>query len=590
LELEEVVRLIRKVVTVPRYSLVGVTKSNYVVFGSTVEGVYKLYKVDPASGEISKLVDQPVYMIARTSRTSDTVLYTVDVSRGYEKVVVYGVDAKSGESRVLSDGVEPHRIVGLGYDGFRIAWSGSFGPKAYICMSTVSSGVAEVVAEVKGREHVSDVSEKYIVGSGHLRDNPFSTELFVLDIQTRQMKVFTPREGSINRDPKIFGTKILFESNYEDLDTFKLYVYDVETQEVQRLKTRYDHMDKYGPVEFVDFGWTDDGRVWAIGKKKGNSKLFIDGAEVKTPEGMVLSAEVSGSYAYITHTSIKEPPRVFRVNLETSEYQLVAGAEPPSEVLESLEEVLFAEVESEGGIKVPTYVLVSSKSPKPGPTIVYPHGGPWAEVSNSWSPMLALLVALGYHVVAPNFRGSTGYGEKFRRLDLGDPGGGDLADVANAATWSIAAGIADSRKLAVFGYSYGGYLSFMAMVKYPDLWRCGVAGAGVTDWVEDYELADAFFKRYDEILFAGKKELFLERSPITYIDNIRSPLCIIHPQNDSRCPLRPIMKFAYKLMELGKTFELHVIPDIGHAISLDTKAMEKYLLYSITFLRTCLSD
>ncbi|MEM1747894.1 MAG: hypothetical protein QXZ05_06560, partial [Sulfolobales archaeon] len=201
MELEEVVRLIRKVVTVPRYSLVGVTKSNYVVFGSTVEGVYKLYKVDPASGEISKLVDQPVYMIARTSRTSDTVLYTVDVSRGYEKVVVYGVDAKSGESRVLSDGVEPHRIVGLGYDGFRIAWSGSFGPKAYICMSTVSSGVAEVVAEVKGREHVSDVSEKYIVGSGHLRDNPFSTELFVLDIQTRQMKVFTPREGSINRDP-----------------------------------------------------------------------------------------------------------------------------------------------------------------------------------------------------------------------------------------------------------------------------------------------------------------------------------------------------------------------------------------------------
>ena len=559
------------------------------VFGSTTEGVYKLYAMKPGTREVVKLVDEPVYSIARASRKSNVVLYTIDVSRGYERVSIYGIEVTTGRVHPLSEGVEPHRIVGLGYDGRRVAWSGSLGDRAYIFMSRVSDGRAEAVVEVRGREYVSDVSERYIVGSGHLRGDPFSAELFVVDVGAGEMRTFTPREGSVNRDPKLMGSKVLFESNFEDMDTFKLYVYDLETGEVQRVRMPYGDMERYAPVEFVGFGWCDDGSVWAIGKRHGRSRLFVGGAEVKTPEGMVLNAEVSGEHAYVTYSSFREPPRILRVDLTGRGYEVLVGGEAPAEVLESLSDILFVEVESGDGVKVPTYVLVSSKSPRPGPTVVYPHGGPWAEVSDSWSPVLAVLVALGYHVVAPNFRGSTGYGERFRRLDLGDPGGGDLLDVVRSARWSVEAGIADENRLAIFGYSYGGYMSFMAMVRYPDMWRCGVAGAGVTDWVEDYELADAFFKRYDEILFAGRKELFVERSPITYIENLKAPLCIVHPQNDSRCPLRPIMKFAYRLMELGKTFELHVIPSIGHAISLDSEAMEKYLLYSILFLDKYLS-
>lgn len=584
MRVDEIASLIKRLVSVPRYSLVGLTRSGYLVFGSTQEGTYKLYVLDPRTGSISSLVDEPVYTISRTSRESDVVVYTVDVSRGYEKVSVFGKDLRSGNNFCLSEDVEPHRIVGFSYDGVRVAWSASIGTRASILMSDVLSRKVETVAEIKGREHVSDVNERYIAGSGHLKGDPFTEELFIVDIRTREMKVFTPREGSVNRHPRLHGSKLLFESNFEDLDTFKLYVYDIESGELSKVRTSYDDLTKFGPVEYVDFGWLPNGRIWAIGKKKGRSKLFIDGLEVKTPEGMVVNAEVADDYAYVTHTSMLEPPRVLRVDLRTSSVQVLVGAEPPRDVVESLAEIIFTEVVSGDGIKVPTYTLVSSKSPRPGPTVVYPHGGPWAEVSDSWSPMLLLLTALGYHVVAPNFRGSTGYGEKFRKLDLGDPGGGDLMDVIYATKWAIESGIADRERIAIFGYSYGGYMSFMAMVKYPDMWRCGVAGAGVTDWVEDYELADAFFKRYDEILFAGKKELFVERSPITYINNMRSPICIVHPQNDSRCPLKPIMKFAYRLMELGKTFELYVISDIGHALQLDANAMAKYLLYSTLFL------
>ncbi|MCX8184389.1 MAG: S9 family peptidase [Sulfolobales archaeon] len=589
MDIEQIADLIKKVVSIPRYYLVGLTRSGYIVFNSTQEGVFKLYSIEPGTGRIRSLVDEPIYMIVRTSRNSDVVLYTVDVSRGYEMVSVCGVDAVSGRKFTLSEGVKPHRIVGLGYDGIRVAWSGSVGSRAFIYMSKVSNGVTEPIVEISGREAVSDVSEKYIAGSGHLKGDPFTTELFIINIATREMRVYTPREGSVNRHPKLFRSKVLFESNFEDLDRFKLYVYDIEAGEISKVETKHTDLKRFDPVEYVNFGWTADGRIWAIGKKHGSSKLFIDGAEVRTPEGMILSADIGEDYAYVTHTSMRDPARMLKVDLRSSRYETIIGVDVPREIAESLRDVLYVEVESEGGVRVPTYVLISSKAPLPGPTIAYPHGGPWSEVSNAWTPLLALLVSLGYHVVAPNFRGSTGYGERFRKLDLGDPGGGDLADLVNAVEWAVRAGVADRERLAVFGYSYGGYLSFMAMVKYPEMWKCGIAGAGVTDWNEDYELADAFFKRYDEILFAGKKELFTDRSPITYIDRVKSPICIIHPQNDSRCPLRPIMKFAYKLMELERTFELHVIPDIGHAISLDSNAMAKYLLYSTVFLNTHLS-
>jgi dipeptidyl aminopeptidase/acylaminoacyl peptidase len=585
MDLESLARLIRTVVSVPRYSLVGITKSGYLVYGSTLEGVYKLYAIDLNTGREFKVSEEPVHLEASTSRRSDIVVYTRDVSRGFELVKIYGTDLRTLETYELSEGVQPQRVVGLGYDGIRVAWSGSVGTEASIYLSDTSTRRAEPLVKARGREYVTDVNERYIVGHGHLREDPFSVELFAIDLRTLEMRVITPREGSVNRSPKLLGSKVLFESNYENLDTFKLYVYDLESGTLESVRLTYGDLATYNPVEYVDFGWMENGGVWAIGKRMGRSRLFVDGAEVKTPDGMILSAEVYGDYAYVTHTSLRDPPRVLRVDIKSGTYSVVVGGEAPREVVDSLAEVVYVELPSFDGVRVPTYVLVSSRTSKPGPLVVYPHGGPWAEVADSWSPILLLLTSLGYHVVAPNFRGSTGYGERFRKLDLGDPGGGDLEDVVYATRWAIDNGIADPGRVAIVGYSYGGYMTFMAMVKYPELWRCGVTGAGVTDWVEDYELADAYFKRYDEILFAGRKELFVERSPITYVHNLRSPICIVHPQNDSRCPLRPIMKFAYKLMELGKPFELHVIPDIGHAISLDSEALSRYLLYATMFLR-----
>ena len=588
MDIASIARLVSSVVRIPRYSAVGVTGSGYVVYGSTEEGGYRLYAMDPRSRSRARLTPEPVHFLARSHRSSDLVVFTRDVARGYELSQVFVAEVPGGEKGVLDPDAPPMRIVGLGFDGTRVAWSGARKEEAGIYLAKVAEGRAERIAKIRGREFVTDVNDRFVVGYGVLKGDPRAMELFVLDLRTNEMRVVTPKDGSTNTSPVLRGTKLLFMSNYEDGDTMRLYIYDAESDAFEKPRFGHGDLERFGPIEFTSYGWTEDGRIWAVAKRDGRTKLFVDGKEVPTPTGFLVGADEAGGVLYATYTSMRTPPAVVAIDLGTGRFEKLAGAEPPKEVVDAIGEVRVVRYRSFDELEVPAYVMESKRAPKPGPTVIYPHGGPWAEVADVWSPIIAVLAALGYHVVAPNYRGSTGYGEKFRRLIIGDAGGGEFRDVVYSRKWAVESGLADEKKVAIMGYSYGGYMTFYALTREPDLWRCGVAGAGITDWGEEYELADAYFKHFTEILFGGKKDLFKERSPITYVDNIKAPICIVHPQNDSRTPLRPVMRFVQRLMEKNHSFELHVLPDIGHAISLDPDSMEKFLLYAATYLKKCL--
>jgi len=583
--LVDISKIIETLVYVPRYAVEGVAR-RYLVYGSTEGGVYSAYSIDLETG-MKKLIAPEVHMLIEVHESSTRVVFLRDISKGFELSKVYAHDIETGEEIVVSEGIEPQRIAGLAFDGARVAWSGATRTGAGIYLANMTKRTIEKVAETKGREFVTDVSERYIVGFGHLTGNPFSTELLIVDTLTGVQEVFTPKEGSSNSRPKLHGTKLLFTSNFEDGDRMRLYILDLDVREVKRVGFRYSDIDSYGPIEFVDFGWTADGRVWAIGKKQGNSKLFIDGRGLGPDTGFVSSATLYRSKFYIAYSTLKTPSKILAVDVDSGATDVVIDNPLPHEISGRLGEVKFVEIESFDGLKIPTYVLESRASQKPGPSVVYPHGGPWSEVANSWTPIVAALAALGYHVVAPNFRGSTGYGERFRLMDIGDPGGADMEDVAAARRWAVESGLSKDGDVSIVGYSYGGYTTLMQLTTRPKLWKCGVAGAPVADWEMMYELADRYFKTFQEVLFAGRKELFKERSPTTYVESLESPLCIVQPQNDSRTPIQPVLNFVNKLVTRGKTFELHVLPDIGHTVSLSNEALAKFLTYAAMFLTRC---
>ncbi|MEM2223951.1 MAG: alpha/beta fold hydrolase [Acidilobaceae archaeon] len=204
-------------------------------------------------------------------------------------------------------------------------------------------------------------------------------------------------------------------------------------------------------------------------------------------------------------------------------------------------------------------------------TVIYIHGGPDAHIYDTWCSLCQLLALHGYIVIAPNYRGSTGYGRRFLHLNDKDLGGGDLRDIIEA--WRLAKNMG-SRKVYVLGASYGGYLTALALVKEPEIWDGGVAIVGFYNWYTEYEREADYLKSYDAIKM--NPNLFYDRSPIFHIDKVKSPILLIHGANDPRCPVYEVEQLVEKLRVYGKKYKIKIYEDEGHSIRKEVNRIDMY--------------
>jgi dipeptidyl aminopeptidase/acylaminoacyl peptidase len=184
------------------------------------------------------------------------------------------------------------------------------------------------------------------------------------------------------------------------------------------------------------------------------------------------------------------------------------------------------------------------------------------------------LVAQGFAVLMPDFRGSTGYGREFFDGNYKDWGGGDLQDVVAGAEYLIREGKADPARIACFGGSYGGYMTYMAMTKTPEVWKAGVAWVGLTDLLTAYEESPPPLRQVYELMMGHPVEneaLWRDRSPIHFAENLKGKLLIIHGVNDPRCPISQARCFRDRLLEHGfvegEAFEYIELDKVGHGSS-----------------------
>lgn len=192
------------------------------------------------------------------------------------------------------------------------------------------------------------------------------------------------------------------------------------------------------------------------------------------------------------------------------------------------------------------------------PLIIVPHGGPhgprdewgfqWFE---GWIP------AAGYAMLQINYRGSGGYGQAFENMGHREWAGKMQDDLTDSVQWAIEQGVADPERICIFGWSYGGYAALMSIIREPELYACSVAGAGVYDQDVQYTQSDfadftRFGKKYIDKVIGPSKEDRDAASPITYVDQIQTPLLLVHGEDDLRVPvehahyLRRAMKAAGK--------------------------------------------
>jgi dipeptidyl aminopeptidase/acylaminoacyl peptidase len=238
---------------------------------------------------------------------------------------------------------------------------------------------------------------------------------------------------------------------------------------------------------------------------------------------------------------------------------------------------------SSGGVEVPAilYVPPGAAAGDRLPALVHVHGGPTGQFMRGFDAFAQFLQGQGYVVLEPNVRGSTGYGTAWRDACLGDWGGKDLEDVAAAAAYLRSLPEVDPERVGVLGTSYGGYMSYMATARTPDLFRVAVPMYGITDLPGMEEETSPFLRYYLHQQMGDPAEhadLWRERSAITYADQVRAPLLILHGLSDPRCPAGQARRFREALLRAGRRegadgdFEYHELAE-GHGAggNLDAK-------------------
>ncbi|MGC6400625.1 prolyl oligopeptidase family serine peptidase [Sphingomonas sp. FW199] len=256
--------------------------------------------------------------------------------------------------------------------------------------------------------------------------------------------------------------------------------------------------------------------------------------------------------------------------------------------LSPMEAVSYA---ARDGLTIPAYLtLPKGREAKAMPLIVMPHGGPFARDEWGFHSWVQFLAARGYVVLQPNFRGSTGYGREFVVKGTGEWGRGMQDDVDDGVRWLVERGIVDPKRVCIMGGSYGGYAAMWAAVRNPDIYRCAISWAGISDVASmlRYDAREMAATRYfmdwrDRV--RGDDDFKLAQiSPIKAAERINIPLLIGHGAKDDNVPLYQSRRLHEALEKLGKPHDYVVYPGEGHSFS-DPAVATDFLQRVEAFLR-----
>jgi len=236
---------------------------------------------------------------------------------------------------------------------------------------------------------------------------------------------------------------------------------------------------------------------------------------------------------------------------------------------------------NDGKWTVSAFVYVPFNLPRNAehPAIVYVHGGPTSQSMNSFNRFVQYMVNQGYVVIAPNYRGSTGYGKEFRQANLFDMGGGDLQDVLAAADWIKQTGYVDPKKLILMGGSYGGYMTMMGVTKAPEMWAAGVPIVPFVNWFTEIQHEDPVLQQSDLATMGDpvkNKALYEDRSPINFVAQIKAPLYLLAGGNDPRCPKEEAQQVVDAIRKRGGVAEYKVYENEGHGFARVENQIDAY--------------
>ncbi|MFB6193610.1 MAG: prolyl oligopeptidase family serine peptidase [Halobaculum sp.] len=493
-----------------------------------------IYRIDRA-GSVEPVIETDGQAFVFAVADDGTILYTSDHR---DQMNLYAFDPTTGDSTRLTEFDQPvfHYYGGaVGPNGDRIAFA-----------ANESSNLDNLDAYVVDRD-----------GSNRRR----------LDVGS---------EGAETTVGDWVGDRLLFDDNSTDKE--RVGVYDLETDEVRWLSD--------GRYVETAVAFTPDGERAITARTREAARTLVvydldsgESRELALPDGVVTpTALVGRSATFLDATRLavtvqtgSRRPEVIVYDLATDETRTLLPADYGDVDPATFVEPEYVTYESEDGTEIGA-LLYETPNASPAPAVVKPHGGPSAQSMRAFDPRTQFLVAEGYTVLEPNYRGSTGRGREFKNAINDDWGGMEQVDIRRGAAWLTENRDVDPDRVAVFGVSYGGYSAYCQLTMHPEPWAAGIAWVGMTDLVSLYEESMPHFQSMLERYLGTpgeNPELYRERSPITHVENVDAPVGILHGVNDPRVPISQARDFRDALEAEGLSepddFEYHELGEEGHA-------------------------
>lgn len=404
--------------------------------------------------------------------------------------------------------------------------------------------------------------------------------VLVVDLVSGRARPLYPKEGKqVHIDDASFsadGRRVLVATDGGGEEALLLAL-DAETGD-ERARYR-ETRPPYASIPSIVVAKTGDRIALAITAGNHDEIRILDAAtlqnlvDVKLPLGSGSPGAFSedGKELPVAWSTPSQPTDVFRVDAATG--RVTPLRSEPRPTLRGLPAISASatEIAAFDGGRIPINLyLPKAGAAKPRPVIVSYHGGPAGVSTIRWNPATRYWVSLGYAFVEPNVRGSSGFGRAFEMADDGRKRLDAFKDIESAGRWAASQSWADKNRLVVYGGSYGGYTTLIALTRQPDLWRAGVDLFGVVNMQTFLKttsgvIREIFRREFGEL---GKDDAFLDSiSPLRDVDKIVDPLFVYAGANDPRVPLGESDQIVDALRKKGVPVEYMVKANEGHSLA-----------------------
>ena len=365
----------------------------------------------------------------------------------------------------------------------------------------------------------------------------------------------------------------------QDRDTEGIFLYDMTTPEAApELLFAIDRYDVGNVVtacisracidgeedpRLVGFYFVGDApRIYYIDDAAELLQRSIDKALPPDNFNAIHDRAADDKYIVIHSTGPKEPGRYY---LLTDKQQLQLLGQTTAIEREQLGESRVIWYEARDGMLLNAVLTLPPGGEPPYPAVANPHGGPQSRDSLHWNSSYwdewpQLLATRGYAVLQPNFRGSIGFGYDYFAAGDRQWGYKMQDDVDDGMQFLVEQGIADPDRMAIFGWSYGGYSAMVGAMREPNIYRCSIAGAGVSSM--ELIAKENWNYRFREMFQRTRGGL----SPITNMDDVNIPVLLVHGDRDLIVPIRHSDLFALELERRNKPFRYEKLIDAAHTV------------------------